>query len=282
MLFKSLRMLVYVLAVSLGTAIVNVPALADFELEATFPQLAKRLSGSTGDNVVREEIRNARRDPAYRQDVSLSPPETPYRPSLSSTRAARVAITMARKRNRVSRKPSNNIKPRPKRRVRTAALAASRERSSSISKRSASSWPSSNWPASKQRARSGSRGYSALIAKHARANGIPVALAHAIVRIESGYRAHVRGRAGEVGLMQIKPSTARAMGYRGSARGLYRPDTNLRWGMRYLGSAYRRAGGNLCGTVLRYNAGHYARRMNRISRRYCQKVRRLMGIGSRT
>ena len=136
-------------------------------------------------------------------------------------------------------------------------------------------------PAS-ERAKANSARYSALIAKHAQANGIPIALAHAVVRIESGYRAHVRGGAGEVGLMQIKPSTARAIGYRGSTRGLYNPDTNLRWGMKYLGGAYRRAGGKVCGTVLRYNAGHYARRMNRISARYCRKARRLMGTGSST
>ena len=52
--------------------------------------------------------------------------------------------------------------------------------------------------------------------------------------------------------------------------------------MKYLGGAYRRAGGNVCGTVLRYNAGHYARRMNPISARYCRKARRIMGRRRRT
>jgi membrane-bound lytic murein transglycosylase MltF len=35
-----------------------------------------------------------------------------------------------------------------------------------------------------------------------------------------------RGRNGEIGLLQIKPQTARAMGYKGSAKDLYDPQTN--------------------------------------------------------
>ncbi|ODN68979.1 hypothetical protein A6302_03703 [Methylobrevis pamukkalensis] len=42
---------------------------------------------------------------------------------------------------------------------------------------------------------------------------------------------------------------------------LYEPETNLHWGMTYLAGAYRLAGGDTCGAVLRYNAGHYAKRM---------------------
>jgi len=119
--------------------------------------------------------------------------------------------------------------------------------------------------------------YSGLIAKHAKANGIPVALAHAVVTVESRYNSRARGGAGEVGLMQIKPSTARAIGYRGSTKALYDPDTNLRWGMKYLGEAHKLGGGSTCGTILKYNAGHYAKRMNKISARYCGKVKRILG-----
>ncbi|MCG8445502.1 MAG: lytic transglycosylase domain-containing protein [Hyphomicrobiales bacterium] len=115
-----------------------------------------------------------------------------------------------------------------------------------------------------------------LIAKHARKNGVPLDLAHAVITIESRYNPRARGQAGEIGLMQIKPATARGMGYRGSASGLYDPYVNLTWGMRYLGEAKRRADGDLCGTILRYNAGHYARRMNRTSARYCAKVKAMM------
>ena len=120
------------------------------------------------------------------------------------------------------------------------------------------------------------RPYATIIAAEAEANGVPVALAHAVVRIESSYRPQVTGSAGEVGLMQIKPATARGMGYRGSTKALYDPATNIKWGMRYLAGAMQRGDGSTCGTILKYNAGHYAKRMNPISKRYCSKVQREM------
>ncbi len=118
--------------------------------------------------------------------------------------------------------------------------------------------------------------YADAIARHARANGVPVALAMAVVRIESNYNAKARGRAGEVGLMQIKPRTARGMGFSGSTAALYDPDTNLRWGMKYLAGAYERAGGDTCGTIMRYQGGHYATRMSKAAVAYCAKVKRHM------
>jgi len=118
--------------------------------------------------------------------------------------------------------------------------------------------------------------YDAIIARHASEHGVPVALARAVVRIESNFRPDARGRAGEIGLMQIKPSTARMMGYSGGARGLYDPETNIRWGMKYLAAAHKLGGGDTCGTILRYNAGHAARRMNKVSAAYCAKVKRHM------
>ncbi len=118
--------------------------------------------------------------------------------------------------------------------------------------------------------------YGVLISRYATAYGVPVALAHAVVRVESNYRANARGRAGEIGLMQIKPATARAMGYSGSAKGLYNPETNIKFGMKYLAGAHKLGGGSVCGTILKYNAGHGAKRMNPISARYCAKVKRHM------
>lgn len=121
--------------------------------------------------------------------------------------------------------------------------------------------------------------YDKIIARHAAEHGVPVALAHAVVRVESNYRANARGKAGEIGLMQIKPATARMMGYSGSVKGLYDPDTNIRYGMKYLAKAHQLGGGDTCGTILRYNAGHGAKRMNKISAAYCAKVKRHMGQG---
>lgn len=118
--------------------------------------------------------------------------------------------------------------------------------------------------------------YDSLIAKHARANGVPVALAHAVIEVESRYNPGARGRSGEVGLMQILPRTARGIGYRGTIKALYRPDTNLHWGMKYLGEAYRRGGKSVCGAIMKYNAGHYAQRHTKWTRAYCAKVKRIL------
>lgn len=115
--------------------------------------------------------------------------------------------------------------------------------------------------------------YRLIIARHALENGISIELAHAVVTVESNYKPHSRGKAGEVGLMQIKPATAKLMGYKGSTTGLFDPETNIKYGMKYLGKAQRLGDGSTCGTILKYNAGHGAKRMNPISRNYCKKVK---------
>ena len=123
-------------------------------------------------------------------------------------------------------------------------------------------------------ASSGSSGsYDTIITRYAASYGIPASLAHAVIRVESNYRPGARGSAGEIGLMQIKPATARMMGYRGTAKGLYDPETNIKFGMKYLAMAHDLGGGTTCGTILRYNAGHAARRMNPVSAAYCSKVK---------
>ncbi|MGD9476196.1 lytic transglycosylase domain-containing protein [Shinella sp. G-2] len=114
--------------------------------------------------------------------------------------------------------------------------------------------------------------YSGMIQTYAKAYGVPVDLAHAVVRVESNFNPRARGSAGEIGLMQIKPATARMMGYRGSSKGLYDPETNIKFGMKYLAMAHELGGGTTCGTILKYNAGHGAKRMNPVSKRYCGKV----------
>src|SRR5680860_553449 len=74
--------------------------------------------------------------------------------------------------------------------------------------------------------------YDRLIAKYAGEYGVPIKLAHAIVKIESSYRADARGSRGEIGLMQVRLSTAKGMGYSGGAKELYYPETNLKYGMK--------------------------------------------------
>ncbi len=100
----------------------------------------------------------------------------------------------------------------------------------------------------------------------ARRFGVPVSTALAVCRLESGFRCSAVGRAGELGLLQIKLATARALGYRGSRRGLLRCSTGAYWGMKHLALAIRKGG------VWKHNQGLYAKRPTRAARAYARKV----------
>ena len=121
----------------------------------------------------------------------------------------------------------------------------------------------------------GSETVAALLAKHALENGVPVALARAVVRIESRGNAHAQNH-GALGLMQIKYGTARAVGFAGPAVALLVADTNLRYGMKVLAQAWRDAGGDLCGALMRYQSGHLARHASAANRAYCSRARAFM------
>ncbi|AYD00866.1 lytic transglycosylase [Neorhizobium sp. NCHU2750] len=123
--------------------------------------------------------------------------------------------------------------------------------------------------------------YEGLIRQYANLYDVPEELALAVVQIESNFRPTVKGSAGEIGLMQIKPATARLMGYKGEASGLYDPETNIRYGMKYLAGAHDLGDGKLCRTILKYNAGHGARRMNPVSQRYCNRVETVIAANDR-
>lgn len=116
-----------------------------------------------------------------------------------------------------------------------------------------------------------------LIAEKAKRHGVPLQLAHAVVAVESNYNPNVTGRASTIGLMQIKHQTARGVGFSGTMQQLYDPATNLEYGMKYLGGAYKLARGDLCGTIMRYQGGHYAKSMSADAVVYCAKVQRLLG-----
>ncbi|MEH3119880.1 MAG: transglycosylase SLT domain-containing protein [Methylorubrum populi] len=96
----------------------------------------------------------------------------------------------------------------------------------------------------------------ALIAEQARANKVPEAFVHRVVKRESNYNARAKGGSA-LGLMQIKHATARGLGYTGDAAGLYDPATNLKYGIAYLAGAYRAARGDLEQAYRYYNRGYY-------------------------
>jgi soluble lytic murein transglycosylase-like protein len=110
--------------------------------------------------------------------------------------------------------------------------------------------------------------YDEMVARHAQANGVPVALVHRVIVRESRYNASLVGRGGTIGLMQIKLATARGLGYTGTAEGLRDPDTNLTYAVKYLAGAYRAAGGDHNRAVGYYASGYYyaAKRQRREAR----------------
>lgn len=95
-------------------------------------------------------------------------------------------------------------------------------------------------------------GVAALVRAKAEMIGVPVQLALAIARFESGFRMAVRGAAGERGAMQVLPQTARQVGISGD---LYGP-AGIEAGVRYLALAlrlHRKAG--WCAVASAYNTG---------------------------
>lgn len=105
------------------------------------------------------------------------------------------------------------------------------------------------------------------------AQGIPRALAHAVVKVESNYNCGLRGHAGERGIMQVKPATAREVGITGN---LFDCATGARAGMAYLRVAMSR-GGSGCAGVSLYQRGVYARP---ICTSYGRKVMRAAALRS--
>ena len=91
--------------------------------------------------------------------------------------------------------------------------------------------------------------------------------------VESGFNPGAIGGVGEIGLMQILPSTARMLGFGGTLAELAVPETNIHYGVTYLAKAWRLAGGDLCTATMKYRAGHGETRFSHLSVSYCMAVR---------
>lgn len=115
--------------------------------------------------------------------------------------------------------------------------------------------------------------YIYLVRTEAKRNGLPVQIADAVAFIESAYNPVRIGDAGEIGLMQVRPSTARMLGFHGSAAELFNPRKNLRYGILYLAQAWRLAKGDLCRALMKYRAGHLAQNMTPKSTEYCSRAK---------
>lgn len=122
--------------------------------------------------------------------------------------------------------------------------------------------------------------FRAIARREAEARGLPPEVADAVMHVESDYNPGARGGAGEVGLMQVMPPTARLLGFSGTAEQLAVPETNIRLGVRYLARAWKLAGGDVCTAAMKYRAGHGETRFSVKSVDYCRRIRiHLASIG---
>lgn len=127
----------------------------------------------------------------------------------------------------------------------------------------------------------GRAAHLALLTREASKYGLPPDVADAVATVESAYDPAAVGRVGELGLMQVRPTTAAMLGHRGAATELLNPETNVRYGVAYLAKAWELTSGDLCRTLMKYRAGHGEERMTPLSVDYCRRARaHLAAVGS--
>ena len=85
--------------------------------------------------------------------------------------------------------------------------------------------------------------------------GLEPAAVFGLIATESSFNARAVGRAGSVGLMQIKPSTARAYVPGANRQRLFNPEFNLRVGMTHLRSELAHFRNDWTLGLLSYNMG---------------------------
>jgi soluble lytic murein transglycosylase-like protein len=90
-----------------------------------------------------------------------------------------------------------------------------------------------------------------LVRRAARDGRVDPALALAVTSVESGFDPSAVSPAGAVGLMQLMPATAQALGVENP----YDPMQNARGGATYLRELLARFGGDLPSALAAYNAG---------------------------
>jgi soluble lytic murein transglycosylase-like protein len=101
-----------------------------------------------------------------------------------------------------------------------------------------------------------------LIVAAAQRHGVPIALALRVAQVESQCDCWARGTHGELGPLQIKPATARMIGYQGPDYALQSCGEGLEWGMKHLAMALQRGG------VWKHNQGLWAKQKNATAAKY--------------
>lgn len=93
--------------------------------------------------------------------------------------------------------------------------------------------------------------WQALVTKHAKAHGVPVALVHAVIRVESCFDPRAESRVGARGLMQLMPKTAAQLG----VSDCFDAEQNIAGGVRYLSQLLNRFRNDTHLAIAAYNAG---------------------------
>lgn len=93
--------------------------------------------------------------------------------------------------------------------------------------------------------------YAPLITAAASRHGLSEVFIAAVIRQESNFNANARSHCGATGLMQLMPSTAKALGVRDATD----PAQNIEGGSRYLRQLLARFEGNVDKALAAYNSG---------------------------
>ena len=116
--------------------------------------------------------------------------------------------------------------------------------------------------------------YNTIINDAAKTHGIDAALIKAIIMAESSYNQKAISKRGAIGLMQLMPATANALG----VEDIYDPAHNVNGGAKYIKLLLDRFNGNLELAIAAYNAGSTkVRQYNgippyRATKKYVKKV----------
>jgi soluble lytic murein transglycosylase-like protein len=176
----------------------------------------------------------------------------------------------------VSVRAANEIEPQPDPSVTAAKASEAKPPEQTKPSESSNVQTAKSEPASSFRA-----AVRAMVEQEVQKTGLPADIADAVVRVESNYDPTVIGGVGEIGLMQIRPSTAAMLGFKGSAEELAKPEVNIHYGVIYLSKAWRLANGDLCRALMKYRAGHGEEIMTPRSVSYCLRARsHLAALGS--